>query len=107
MGFGQEFGDGLQFRVVDLDPLWYKARALEAINPHVRRHTTLGALPKKGLRGGAYGGITRRNIMADVSMRQMLEAGVHFGHQTRYWRSPATSPALFAFFDTRNLGSRT
>ena len=21
--------------------------------------------------------------MADVSMRQMLEAGVHFGHQTR------------------------
>ncbi|MDG1463403.1 MAG: 30S ribosomal protein S2 [Gammaproteobacteria bacterium] len=23
--------------------------------------------------------------MADVSMRQMLEAGVHFGHQTRYW----------------------
>ena len=23
--------------------------------------------------------------MADVTMRQMLEAGVHFGHQTRYW----------------------
>ena len=23
--------------------------------------------------------------MAAVSMRQMLEAGVHFGHQTRYW----------------------
>ncbi|MDN5848317.1 MAG: 30S ribosomal protein S2 [Nitrococcus sp.] len=23
--------------------------------------------------------------MAKVSMRQMLEAGVHFGHQTRYW----------------------
>lgn len=23
--------------------------------------------------------------MSDVSMRQMLEAGVHFGHQTRYW----------------------
>ena len=23
--------------------------------------------------------------MTDVSMRQMLEAGVHFGHQTRYW----------------------
>ncbi len=20
-----------------------------------------------------------------ISMRQMLEAGVHFGHQTRYW----------------------
>ena len=23
--------------------------------------------------------------MSNVSMRQMLEAGVHFGHQTRYW----------------------
>lgn len=23
--------------------------------------------------------------MSDVTMRQMLEAGVHFGHQTRYW----------------------
>jgi small subunit ribosomal protein S2 len=23
--------------------------------------------------------------MNDISMRQMLEAGVHFGHQTRYW----------------------
>ncbi|HCW48322.1 MAG TPA: 30S ribosomal protein S2, partial [Erwiniaceae bacterium] len=24
-------------------------------------------------------------IMATVSMRDMLKAGVHFGHQTRYW----------------------
>ncbi|MGA0708905.1 MAG: 30S ribosomal protein S2, partial [Steroidobacteraceae bacterium] len=23
--------------------------------------------------------------MASVTMRQMLEAGVHFGHQTRFW----------------------
>ncbi|HAQ48253.1 MAG TPA: 30S ribosomal protein S2, partial [Glaciecola sp.] len=23
--------------------------------------------------------------MANVSMRDMLQAGVHFGHQTRYW----------------------
>lgn len=23
--------------------------------------------------------------MANVTMRQMLEAGMHFGHQTRYW----------------------
>ena len=23
--------------------------------------------------------------MSQVTMRQMLEAGVHFGHQTRYW----------------------
>ena len=25
--------------------------------------------------------------MTDVTMRQLLEAGVHFGHQTRYWNS--------------------
>ncbi|GIT27263.1 MAG: hypothetical protein CM1200mP41_33070 [Gammaproteobacteria bacterium] len=32
--------------------------------------------------------------MTDVSMRQMLEAGVHFGHQTRFW-CPRMSPYIF------------
>jgi len=32
--------------------------------------------------------------MPQVSMRQMLEAGVHFGHQTRYW-NPKMAPYLF------------
>jgi small subunit ribosomal protein S2 len=32
--------------------------------------------------------------MAAVSMRQMLEAGVHFGHQTRYW-NPKMAPFIF------------
>jgi len=32
--------------------------------------------------------------MANVTMRQMLEAGVHFGHQTRYW-NPKMAPFLF------------
>ncbi|EMR14123.1 30S ribosomal protein S2 [Methylophaga lonarensis MPL] len=32
--------------------------------------------------------------MAKVSMRQMLEAGVHFGHQTRYW-NPKMGPFIF------------
>lgn len=32
--------------------------------------------------------------MAQVSMRQMLEAGVHFGHQTRYW-NPQMAPYIF------------
>ena len=32
--------------------------------------------------------------MAAVSMRQMLEAGVHFGHQTRYW-NPKMETYLF------------
>ncbi|MCP1676146.1 small subunit ribosomal protein S2 [Natronocella acetinitrilica] len=32
--------------------------------------------------------------MANVSMREMLEAGVHFGHQTRYW-NPKMAPFIF------------
>ena len=32
--------------------------------------------------------------MSEISMRQMLEAGVHFGHQTRYW-NPKMSPYIF------------
>jgi small subunit ribosomal protein S2 len=32
--------------------------------------------------------------MPGVSMRQMLEAGVHFGHQTRFW-NPKMAPFIF------------
>lgn len=32
--------------------------------------------------------------MAKSTMRQMLEAGVHFGHQTRYW-NPKMGPFIF------------
>jgi len=32
--------------------------------------------------------------MSRISMRQMLEAGVHFGHQTRYW-CPKMAPYIF------------
>jgi len=32
--------------------------------------------------------------MATVTMRQMLEAGVHFGHQTRFW-NPKMAPYIF------------
>src|SRR5690348_2966001 len=35
-----------------------------------------------------------RLCMSDISMRQMLEAGVHFGHQTRYW-DPKMAPYIF------------
>ena len=33
-------------------------------------------------------------FMSSVSMRQMLEAGVHFGHQTRFW-NPKMAPFIF------------
>ena len=32
--------------------------------------------------------------MPNVSMRDMLEAGVHFGHQTRFW-NPKMSQYIF------------
>src|SRR5688572_32982605 len=32
--------------------------------------------------------------MTSVSMRQMLEAGVHFGHQTRFW-NPKMAQYIF------------
>ena len=32
--------------------------------------------------------------MANVTMRQMLEAGIHFGHQTRHW-NPKMAPFIF------------
>ena len=32
--------------------------------------------------------------MSAVSMREMLEAGVHFGHQTRFW-NPKMAPYIF------------
>ena len=32
--------------------------------------------------------------MKDITMREMLEAGVHFGHQTRYW-DPKMAPYIF------------
>ena len=32
--------------------------------------------------------------MAKVTMRQMLEAGIHFGHQTRFW-NPKMAEYIF------------
>ena len=51
----------------------------------------LKILPKKGDKSdpGNYRGImlleVAYKIMANVSLRDLLEAGVHFGHQTRLW----------------------
>ncbi len=41
------------------------------------------------------GGLTQGGtLMAVVSMKQLLEAGVHFGHQTRRW-NPKMAPYIF------------
>ena len=47
--------------------------------------------------------------MAQVTMRQMLEAGVHFGHQTRYW-NPKMEEYIFsdtATFEIQKYNDRT
>ena len=36
--------------------------------------------------------------MTDISMRDLLQAGVHFGHQTRYW-NPKMANFIFGVFD--------
>merc|ERR1712070_1230318 len=38
--------------------------------------------------------LTRKQHMANVSMRDLLKAGAHFGHQTRYW-NPKMAPFIF------------
>ena len=37
----------------------------------------------------------RRIFMAVITMKQLLEAGVHFGHQTRKW-NPKMKKYIFA-----------
>jgi len=36
----------------------------------------------------------KEHLIMSVTMRQMLEAGVHFGHQTRYW-NPKMAEYIF------------
>src|SRR6202051_1783364 len=91
---------------------WYKAR-LFLTTPHACRHNRPGARRFPcfivwdyrlfrllqgfdGLPIGMRGGSTRQGdlTMTSVSMRQMLEAGVHFGHQTRFW-NPKMAPFIF------------
>ena len=55
-----------------------------------------GALPGKAARTIGPGGRQPQGVfhMAYVSMKQMLETGVHFGHQTRRW-NPKMRPYIF------------
>lgn len=40
------------------------------------------------------GGIFKEVVVSIISMKQLLEAGVHFGHQTRRW-NPKMKPYIF------------
>jgi small subunit ribosomal protein S2 len=65
------------------------------VNTHGIGPDRLGA--RKWVTGGGddAGGKTREVIcLAVISMKQLLEAGVHFGHQTRRW-NPKMAPYIF------------
>ncbi len=67
------------------------------IMTHAVRHEVTGAGRRpQGVHGFDFGncrGLTRR-LLVNVSMRDMLAAGVHFGHQTRFW-NPKMAPFIF------------
>ncbi len=55
-----------------------------------RAQNGFGVLAKPG------GGITqRRNNAPPVSMKALLESGVHFGHRTNKWNPPKMRPYIF------------
>ena len=54
-------------------------------------NSVLSAHKHRRFRGGFNGGF----IMAVITMKQLLEAGVHFGHQTRKW-NPKMSKYIYA-----------
>jgi len=69
----------------------------ELINPHAI--TGHRAVVGRFRRGGGLNGVAADQPkggknMSIVSMKQLLEAGVHFGHQTRRW-NPKMAPYIF------------
>jgi len=56
----------------------------------------LRAKPDKGLRYAIRVGILESTFgtLMTITMREMLEAGVHFGHQTRFW-NPKMAPYIY------------
>jgi small subunit ribosomal protein S2 len=66
-------------------------------NPHIAQVQGVRR-PGKGARiiaaDGGQPTLTKESNRMSVTMRQMLEAGVHFGHQTRYW-NPRMAEYIF------------
>ena len=64
-------------------------------NTHTSVHAAVAALSVWRIRAGWRYKLKKEDIvMSVVSMKQLLEAGVHFGHQTRRW-NPKMSEYIF------------
>jgi len=62
---------------------------------HTLNNLYIGAAKAVMYKDALSGGKTKRRIfMSIISMKQLLEAGVHFGHQTRRW-NPKMKPYIF------------
>jgi small subunit ribosomal protein S2 len=76
------------------------AKAPDGMIPRQSSHSSVKGVATGFGRGGAAGGGSTLvlEFFMSVTMRQMLEAGVHFGHQTRFW-----NPRMAAYiFGARN-----
>jgi hypothetical protein len=67
---------------------------LRARNPHTGAFRVSEAPPGAGPQAAGGGPTLIGAPRMSVTMRQMLEAGVHFGHQTRYW-NPKMAEYIF------------
>ncbi len=75
-------------------------RRVSAVNTHTFQQRGFGCLVVTVVALGWNSGKVEakpkleKSKMANVTMRDMLKAGVHFGHQTRYW-NPKMKPFIF------------
>ena len=67
----------------------FKCMVLPALNVRIKDTGSVSHLKDKSTEEK-----TRRYIMSVISMKQLLEAGVHFGHQTRRW-NPKMAEYIF------------
>jgi small subunit ribosomal protein S2 len=78
-----------------LRSLWYNTWPLSTRDPAVRR---LVAVPLQGIHrpppDDRAATVSRRHPVPVVSMKELLQSGVHFGHQTRRW-NPKMKPYIF------------
>lgn len=82
---------------------WYTFQVLRfrpLIKGKARNQSRVGPFPGVEppawglIEGPALGSTFGKIVIMPVSMREMLEAGVHFGHQTRFW-NPKMAPYIF------------
>ena len=89
-GCGLFFCGNPHFSLETLKKLCYTAKVTKHALPSEGRFPYAGMPFLAARKNKPIGGI----IMSVISMKQLLEAGVHFGHQTRRW-NPKMAPYIY------------